>query len=121
MARWVGHCLDLYSRENIVSQEALNAIEDLHVVEDLDAEPTVEELSEAIDAQSCGKAPGEYGIPHEIIKCGKPALLQPLHVFLCLCWREGQLPKTCAMPKSPHCTKARVTAVIVTTTGAYLC
>ena len=50
MARWVEHSLDPYSRENIVSQEALNAIEDLHVVEDLDAEPTVEELSEAIDA-----------------------------------------------------------------------
>ena len=93
MARWVEHYLDLYSRENIVSQEALDAIEDLPVLEDLDADPTAEELGKAIDAQSCGKASGEDGIPPEIINCGKPALLQPLHELLCLCWREGQVPQ----------------------------
>ena len=37
MARWVEHYLDLFSRENIVSQEAQDAIEDLPVLEDLDA------------------------------------------------------------------------------------
>ena len=77
--RWVEHYLDLYSRINTVSQEALDAIKDLPVLEELDAETTMEELSKAIDALASGKAPGEYGIPPEIIKCGKSALLQPLH------------------------------------------
>ncbi|XP_068680344.1 craniofacial development protein 2-like [Montipora foliosa] len=54
MTRWVEHYLELYSRENMVSQEALDALEDLPVLEELDAEPTLEELSKAIDALSCG-------------------------------------------------------------------
>ena len=93
MGRWVEHYLELYSRENSVTQEALDAIEDMPVLEELDSEPTVEELSKAIDALVCGKAPGEDSIPPEIIKCGKPALLEPLHALLCLCWREGKVPQ----------------------------
>ncbi|XP_068756780.1 uncharacterized protein [Montipora capricornis] len=76
------------NRINTVSQDALDAIEDLPVLEELDAETTMEELSKTIDALASGKAPGEDGIPPEIIKCGKSALLQPLHELLCLCWSE---------------------------------
>ena len=93
MGRWVEHYLDLYSRENCVTQEALDSIEDLPVLEELDTEPTLEELSKAIDALSCGKAPGDDCIPPEIIKVGKSALMKPLHELLCLCWREGQVPQ----------------------------
>ena len=28
-----------------------------------------------------------------MIKCAKPALLQHLHQFLCLCWNEGEVPQ----------------------------
>ena len=45
MGRWVEHYLELYSRENSVTQEALDAIEDMPILEELDSEPTVEELS----------------------------------------------------------------------------
>ena len=93
MGRWVEHYLDLYSRENCVTQEALDGIEDLPVLEELDTEPTLEELSKAIDALACGKAPGDDCIPPEIIKVGKSALMKPLHELLCLCWREGQVPQ----------------------------
>ena len=93
MGRWVEHYLEIYSRENSVTQEALDAIEELPVLEELDCEPTKEELSKAIDALACGKAPGEDSIPPEIIKCGKPTLLEPLHALLCLCWREGKVPQ----------------------------
>ena len=93
LARWVEHYLDLYSRENIILPEALYALEDLTVMEELDAEPTHEELSKAIDALANRKAPGEDNIPPELIKCGKPALLDPLHELLCLCWKEGEVPQ----------------------------
>ena len=93
MGRWVEHYLELYARENSVTQEALDAIEELPVLEELDSEPTMEELSKAIDALACGRAPGEDSIPPEIIKCGKPALLEPLNELLCLCWREGKVPQ----------------------------
>ena len=46
-----------------------------------------------IDALASGKAPGEDGIPPEVIECGKPALLEPLHELLFLCWREGKVPQ----------------------------
>ena len=76
MERWVEHYSELYSRETVVTNAALNAIRDLPMMEELDNEPTVEDLSKAIDSLSCGTAPGCDSIPPEVIKCAKPALLQ---------------------------------------------
>ena len=93
MSRWVEHYLELYSRQNIVTQGALDSIQDLPVLDDLDSEPTKEELSKAIKDLANGKAAGVDCIPPEIIKCGEPTLLEPLHKLLCLCWREGHVPQ----------------------------
>ena len=87
--RWVERYSELYSRENSVVDSALDAIEPLPIMEDLDAEPTLEELSKAIDSLACGKAPGTDGIPPYLIMRCKSTLLQPLHDTLCQCWREG--------------------------------
>ena len=91
MERWVEHYSELYSRENSVVDSALDAIEPLPIMEDLDAEPTLGELSKAIDSLACGKAPGTDGIPPDLIKRCKSTLLQPLHYTLCQCWREGSV------------------------------
>lgn len=53
MERWVDYFSELYSRENVVTS-ALDAIEPLPIKEELDAEPTTEELCKAINS----KAPG---------------------------------------------------------------
>ncbi len=87
------HYLELYATQNAVSDTAINAIPDLPVLDELDADPTEEELSKAIDCLSTGKAPGEEGIPPEIMQSGKDALLQDLHELFCQCWREGAMPK----------------------------
>ena len=59
-----------------------------------DEVPTTKELSKATDSLACGKAPGKDGIPHEVIKVGKPtALLQHLHECICQCWIEGKVPQ----------------------------
>ena len=47
------------------------------------SEPTVDELNKAIGALACGKAPSKDILPPEVIKSGKPALLEPLHELLC--------------------------------------
>ena len=52
--------------------------------------------------KSSGKAPGSNGIPPEVIKCGKPALLEPLHEQLCLCWEEGAVPPRHARRNHRH-------------------
>lgn len=92
MCCWAEHYLELFSKENTVTQEALDSIENLPVLDELDTEPTLEDLSKAINELASGKAPGEDGIPPKIIKCGTPALLEFLHDLLCLFWREGMVP-----------------------------
>ncbi|XP_037774604.1 uncharacterized protein LOC119571296, partial [Penaeus monodon] len=63
-------------------------------MEELDAPPSVDELSKAIDSLACGKAPGKDGIPPEVIKVGKKtALLHHLHQLLQQCWEEGTVPQ----------------------------
>ena len=64
-----------------------------HIKEELDAEPTLEDLGKAIESLACGKAPGTDGIPPDLVKCCKTTLLQPLHDVLCHCWREGGVPE----------------------------
>ncbi len=93
LQRWVEHYLELYATQNIVTDTAMDAVPDLPVMEELDIPPTLEELSKAIDCLACGKAPGSDGIPPEALKNGKPALLQPLHELLCLCWDQGYIPQ----------------------------
>ena len=46
--------------------------------------PTIEELDKAINALANRKAPGADGIPPEILKTGKLALMQHLDELLCL-------------------------------------
>ena len=87
------HYSDLYSRENTVSPAALDVIECLPTMDELDSEPSVEDLSKAIDSLASGKASGNDGIPPELIKHCKTTLLLPLHEVLCQCWQEGVLPQ----------------------------
>ena len=87
------HYLEIYATENKVTETALNAIPQLTVLAKLDAEPTLDELEKAINCLASGKAPGSDGIPPEIIKCGKPVLLQHLHKLLNLCGSEKAVPQ----------------------------
>ena len=63
MHRWVEHYSELYASENLVKPSALSNVEHLPVMEELDAEPTEDELSKAIDSLASGKAPGNDSIP----------------------------------------------------------
>ncbi|XP_050707960.1 uncharacterized protein LOC126993145 [Eriocheir sinensis] len=93
MDRWVEHYSELYSRENTVTEDALNAIECLPVLEELDREPTLAKLNEALDSLAHGKAPGKDGISAEVLKCCKGTIITELHEILCLCWKEGEVPQ----------------------------
>ena len=91
--RWVEHYLEICGTENKVTEVALNSISQLTVLEELDAEPTLDELEKAISCLTSGKAPGSDDILPKIIKCGKPVLLQHLHKLLKLCWSEKVVPQ----------------------------
>ncbi|XP_076060094.1 uncharacterized protein LOC143036520 [Oratosquilla oratoria] len=77
MGRWVELYSDLYSRANTVAPSALNAIE-LPVMENLDAEPTLDELGKAIDSLAIGKAPErQYSSrPHQDSARSPPPVLE---------------------------------------------
>ena len=94
MKRWTEHYLELYSTQNTITDEALKNIPQLSVLNHLDAEPTIKELEDALDHLPSGKSPGSDGIPPEVIKSGKPALLKPLYELLCLCWKEKEVPQS---------------------------
>ena len=80
------------ARSKVQQCEAMNAIERLPELEELDREPTIDELSEALDFLASGKAPGKYGIPAEELKCRKETLITELNEILCLCWSEDEVP-----------------------------
>ena len=52
-------------------------------MDELDSEPTLERINQALDQLSFGKAPGNDGIPVEVIKCAKGTLFKELHEILC--------------------------------------
>ena len=52
MERWVEHYSELYSRQNHVTDDALDAIENLPMMVELDEKPTVAELKKAIASLS---------------------------------------------------------------------
>lgn len=68
LERWVQHYSELYPRENVVTDEALNAIKCLPELEELYSDPT---FGKALDSLSSGKAPGKDPIPAELLKCCK--------------------------------------------------
>ena len=69
MDRWVQHYSELYSRENVVTEEALNNIKCLPVLEELDSEPSLAEIKVVLDSLASNKAPGKDNIFVEVLKC----------------------------------------------------
>ena len=62
-------------------------------MDEIDSEPSLEELNKAIDSLASVKSPGNDGIPPDLIKHCKTILLLPLHEVLCQCWQEGAVPQ----------------------------
>ena len=89
----VEHYSELYSRENIVQQSVLDAINHLPLTPKLDKVSSIKELSKAIDRLHSGKFLGKDCIPAEIIKNSKSSLLVPLHKLLTQFWKEGSVPQ----------------------------
>ena len=65
------HYLELYVTQIVVSDAALEALPLLSVMKVLDTMLTAEELSNAIDCHTSGKAPAQDGIPSEVLMTGR--------------------------------------------------
>ena len=81
--------------------------------------PSMEELDKAINALANRKAPGADGIPPEILKTGKPALMQHLYELLGLCLENGYVPQDMRDAVTVTLYKSRTIAVTVITTEVF--
>lgn len=84
MKLWVEQYLELYPTQNVVLDAMLDGIIQRPTMEELDEEPTVEELNKVINCLSNGKPQGD-GIPLEVIKRMREVWIEDLHKLLCLC------------------------------------
>ena len=104
MERWVEHYSELYSRENVAVSSVLDSIVPLPVMEELDTDPTLEELYKAIDSLIFGKAPGNNGIPPDLIKrCKKTPFCSPFLTSSANDRERESYHKTCEMPTLSPC------------------
>lgn len=71
MECWVQHYSEPYSRENVITEEALNAIKCLAMLEELECDPTLEALNPGLDSLASDKIPSKESIPAEVLKCYK--------------------------------------------------
>ena len=89
MERWTGHYQDRAPlKRNHRHRDGSSEYHPLSVMEKLDIPPSAEELRKTIDTLTCGKAPGNDGIPSEVIKVAKasslPSHLHQLQLIQCL-------------------------------------
>ncbi|XP_014788758.1 uncharacterized protein LOC106882555 [Octopus bimaculoides] len=89
--RWVEHYSELYAKKKNISDNTLDTVEHLPVVEESDALPTAEGLSRAIDGLPTGKTLGLDGSSPEKIRCASRVLLSNLLKLLCQYWEDGSV------------------------------
>ena len=79
-----------FTLETKVTDAALEAVETLPIMTDLDELPSMDELVSAIKSMPIRKAPGKDGIPPELIKIAVGPLADHLLDLLQQCWIEGK-------------------------------
>lgn len=93
LKHWADHFCNVLNKPSFISSEAIANIPQVPVDKSLDALPTSEEVKKAISQLSDGKAPGSYGIPAEIYKCGGENLVERLTELFKLIWEKQVLPQ----------------------------
>ena len=93
-SNWKEHYSELYSKESVVWDAAIKNTTQMPTMDELDTPLTIEELNKAINSLSSDKAPGNDGIPPEIVKAGKDSsLINRFHELLIDWWEEGTVPQ----------------------------
>ena len=126
MERWVEHYSNIYSRENIVCASALDAVECLPTMEELDIELTLEGAQQGHGQLGLWQGPWQRRDPPpppppppDLLRHCKTTLLHSLYVLLCRCWQEGAVPQGHAGRQDhQHSSRTRESGVTATITEA---
>lgn len=91
--RWIEHYSELYNEDSNASLEKIQLINPAPVLNELDQEPTIDEVARIISGLRNNKAAGEDGIPGELLKVGSPVLNKYIHQLIIRCWSHGDVPQ----------------------------
>ena len=91
--RWEEHFRDLLNRPSEVYPNSIEGIEQQPTIEHLADEPSMYEVQKAIKLLSNGKAPGDDGIPAEVLKHGGMVLKERLQALYSHIWRDEEVPQ----------------------------
>ena len=91
--RWAEHFNCVLNQSSEFDMSVLDEIPQWDIDHSLDVLPTLDEVLKSIRYLSCGKSPGDDGIPPEIYKYGGTAVAKRLLDLFILIWREGKVPQ----------------------------
>ena len=91
-------------------------MEYLTTMDDLDTEPTIEELSKTTTEMASWKASDSDGIPAGLFRQCKSNLLPFLHDIVVKVGEKARCHKTCMMLRLSFCIRTRMPDQIATTT-----
>ena len=78
----------MLNRPADINTDAIARLPQVETNTDLDRPPIKEEVKEAVEQPSTGKAPGPDAIHDEVYKHGGDALLQRMTALFCCMWDE---------------------------------
>ena len=90
--RWAEHFNGVLNQDSEFDMSVLEEIPQRDVDMSLNALPTLGEVEESIKQLTCGKSPGEDGIPPDVYRHGGVALVERLHNLFVKIWQEGSVP-----------------------------
>lgn len=93
MQHWVEHYSELYTRENVVTEEALNPTECLPTLDELVREQSLEEIREVMKPLASRKFPGNVGSISGLQLEHQENINTELLEILRLCWRQCEVPQ----------------------------
>ena len=93
LERWKEYFEDLYNHDSPQASPFPTPTIEVPKFDFNDAEPTVDEVEEAVHSLGLGKAPGADQVTAEAVKAGGPILINRLHALFRKIWKSEQIPK----------------------------
>lgn len=91
--RWVEHYSELLNRPSTVDRNIIDQVEQLPNIEEMDCDPTRNEVADAVKKLNSGKSPGLDGLTSEILKSGGEKMTDLLHEIILHYWISEETPQ----------------------------
>ena len=92
LERWKEYFEDLYNHDSPQASPFPTPTIEVPKFDFNDAEPTVDEVEEAVHSLGLGKAPGADQVTAEAVKAWGPILINRLHALFRKIWKSEQIP-----------------------------